>query len=266
MAGGIDWFRWHHGSVNDPKFQLVAKKAGASVGEVIAVWACLLEAASLSSPRGNPGDIDLEALDCSLGFEDGKCARIYARMTERGLIAEDGRVASWDKRQPKRERDDDSSTERVRAFRERERHETPRNASDGTGTPRGEESREEEKEEPTVLVGKPTASRPAACPTERLIALYHEHLPMLPRVEVLNDSRRRALSARWRQVVTDPDIAKALDPREAALEWFAWYFQRCASSRFLTGKAKDWRADFDFLMLPTKFAKVVEGHYHKERA
>ncbi len=25
MAGGIDWFRWHHGSVTDPKFQLIAK-------------------------------------------------------------------------------------------------------------------------------------------------------------------------------------------------------------------------------------------------
>ena len=27
MAGGIDWFRWHHGSVTDPKFQLVARKS-----------------------------------------------------------------------------------------------------------------------------------------------------------------------------------------------------------------------------------------------
>lgn len=27
MAGGIDWFRWHHGSVTDPKLQLVAGNA-----------------------------------------------------------------------------------------------------------------------------------------------------------------------------------------------------------------------------------------------
>ena len=24
MAGCIDWFRWHHGSVTDPKFKLIA--------------------------------------------------------------------------------------------------------------------------------------------------------------------------------------------------------------------------------------------------
>lgn len=96
--------------------------------------------------------------------------------------------------------------------------------------------------------------------------LYHKQLPMLPRIEVLNDARKRTISARWREVVTDPDIGKAQDPRVAALEWFAWFFGYCAQSRFLTGKAKNWRADLDFLMTPTKFAKAVEGQYHKEAA
>ncbi len=122
------------------------------------------------------------------------------------------------------------------------------------------------KEEPTVLVDKPSASRPPPCPTEALIGLYHEHLPMLPRVEVLNDTRRRAISARWREVVTDPDIARAPDVRTAALDWWAWFFGHCAKSRFLTGRAKDWRADLDFLLTPSKFARVVEGTYHKEAA
>jgi uncharacterized protein YdaU (DUF1376 family) len=118
-------------------------------------------------------------------------------------------------------------------------------------------------EEPTVLVAP---GRPPACPSEALVALYHEHLPMLPRVEVLNDPRRRALSARWREVVTDPDIRKAEDVRAAGLDWFAWYFSHAAKSRFLTGRAKEWRADLDFLLLPKKFAKVVEGSYHREAA
>ncbi len=89
---------------------------------------------------------------------------------------------------------------------------------------------------------------------------------MLPRVEVVNDGRKRALSTRWREVVTDPDIRGSPDVRAAALDWFGWYFAHAAKSRFLTGKAKDWRADFDFLITPSKFAKVVEGAYHKEAA
>ena len=34
MAGGIDWLRWHHGSTTDPKFALVAKRAGVRTGDV----------------------------------------------------------------------------------------------------------------------------------------------------------------------------------------------------------------------------------------
>jgi hypothetical protein len=121
-------------------------------------------------------------------------------------------------------------------------------------------------EVPTVLVATPSAKRPPPCPTEALIAMYHEHLPMLPRVEVVSDSRLRAISARWRQVVTDADIRKAEDVKAAGLDWFAWFFSHAAKSKFLTGRAKDWKADLDFLMTPSKFAKVVEGSYHKEAA
>ena len=68
VAGGMDWFRWHHGSVTDPKFQLVARQAGASLPDVLAVWAYLLETASAAVERGNIGEIDCEAVDCMFGF------------------------------------------------------------------------------------------------------------------------------------------------------------------------------------------------------
>lgn len=163
MAGGIDWFRWHHGSVNDPKFGLIAKKSGASVAEVIAVWACLLEQASTADDRGNPGDPDFEAIDYGLGMADGTAQRVYERMRERSLIdTETGRIAAWEKRQPKRERSDDNSSERVRAFRDKQRQdepgngaETPCNATKRQETPREEESREEEKP-----MRKPAAAPP----------------------------------------------------------------------------------------------------------
>ena len=127
------------------------------------------------------------------------------------------------------------------------------------------------KEVPTVLVPDLAGQareddRPASCPTQKLIDLYHQHLPMLPRVEVMNDTRRKHLAARWRSVVTEKEIATSQDPRAQAIEFFDWYFSRVAQSPFLTGKSKNWRADFDFLVNPQKFTKVVEGHYHKETA
>ena len=154
MAGGIDWFRWHHGSVTDPKFQLVARKSGASLPVVLAVWAYVLESASQSADRGS-FDIDAEALDCMFSLDDGTTAKVLAVMADRDLI-DGGRVAAWEKRQPKREREGDSSTDRTRAYRERLKQQgdadsadvTPSDATERQETPREEKSREEEKETP----------------------------------------------------------------------------------------------------------------------
>lgn len=157
MAGGIDWFRWHHGSVTDPKFQLIARKSGASLPDVLAVWAYVLEQASASAERGHIGEIDAEALDCLFGFPgtETRTADILKAMEGRKLI-EAGCVVAWDKRQPKRE--DDTAAERKRRQREREhelkmagrvtpddsRNVTPGHADVTHGHDRGEERREEE--------------------------------------------------------------------------------------------------------------------------
>lgn len=119
--------------------------------------------------------------------------------------------------------------------------------------------------EASPLVASASPPRPPPCPTSEIVDLYHRHLPMLPRVAVV-ESRKAAISARWRDVLSDPEIARSTDPKAAALDWFGWYFGHAATSRFLTGKAKDWRADLDFLLQPKKFARVIEGAYHREVA
>lgn len=154
MAGGIDWFRWHHGSITDPKFQLVAKKAGARFGDVMTVWAFILENASADQDRGSIVAPDFESVDFLLGADDGTTARILDAMTARGLIA-DGRISSWEKRQPKRE--DETSAERKRRQRERDHeiklaelvtNEQSRNVTQCHD--RGEERREEENKPSTA--------------------------------------------------------------------------------------------------------------------
>jgi len=143
----MDWFRWHHGSVTDPKFQLVARKSGASVAEVIGVWATLLESASMSEVRGNMGDLDFEAIDCFLGLTEGQSRNIYFVMSERGLLdTESNTVSSWHKRQPMREREDLTAADRKREQREREkdlsRHVTPCHTEKSLDEIRLDESRE----------------------------------------------------------------------------------------------------------------------------
>lgn len=162
----MDWFRWHHGTVTDRKWPRIASRAGTTVANVIAVWAALLEFASQAELRGYAflSDDDSEDLDTALGMPPDTTRKVIAELCARGMIDDENRLAAWDKRQPKREREDNSA-ERVRKFRERresdavskKRHDatesaelaaaTPSNASVTEETPRGEEIRGEEKRE-----------------------------------------------------------------------------------------------------------------------
>ena len=117
-------------------------------------------------------------------------------------------------------------------------------------------------QEPILEVAKATRPRQAGtppAPIEEIVDLYNKTLPMLSAVTVINDSRRRSISARWREVVT----AEKLD-REKGLEFFHWFFDMVSKSKFLTGRVKDWKADIDFLFNASKFPRIVEGAYHKE--
>jgi hypothetical protein len=127
MGGNIQWFRWHHGSVTDPKFGRAARKAKVILPVVIAVWCALLERASASDDRGNYSGIDCADLDYLLGIDDGQTASVIAAMQEIGLL-DSGRVCAWESRQPARERGD-SSTDRVAKFRAKQNQVTPCNAT-----------------------------------------------------------------------------------------------------------------------------------------
>jgi hypothetical protein len=126
----------------------------------------------------------------------------------------------------------------------------------------GETEKDEEKET-DVGADAPRQNRVLTppCPIEEIVSLYNEKLPMLPRVTVVNDSRKRAISARWREVVTTDKL-----DREKGLEFFNWYFDMVGQSKFLTGRAKNWKADIDFLFNPSKFPRIIEGVYHKDQS
>jgi len=121
---------------------------------------------------------------------------------------------------------------------------------------------------PTVLVGlapdaKPEPYRVPPCPYDAIVEAYARCLPALPQVTVLNDSRKSHVNARWREVCGQEKFTA-----EQGAEWFGWYFDHASKAPFLVGSGKPnregrvWRADFDWLLLPTNFAKVVEGRYH----
>lgn len=114
----MEWLRWHHGTVGDPKLRMVAAEAGQPVAIVIAVWASLLECASLASDRGSISDFSPKLCAFTIGVEPAAVLAVLTAMREADMLVDD-RVKAWDKRQPARE--DDGATDRKRRQRERER-------------------------------------------------------------------------------------------------------------------------------------------------
>jgi hypothetical protein len=104
------------------------------------------------------------------------------------------------------------------------------------------------------------------CPAEKLVEVFHEACPALPRVMALNDTRRKHLTARWREVDADAKLTSAED----GIEIFRAVFAGVNKSDFLCGRTQQrggrtWQASFDWLIQPTNFLKVCEGHYENER-
>lgn len=109
----IDWFRSWHGAPTDPKWLLIAKRAGVAPGMVSAVVWALFDYASQNEQRGNVENFDVETYAVFSGFDEANIAAIITALNKKCLIVS-GALTAWEKRQPKRE---DNSTERVREHR-----------------------------------------------------------------------------------------------------------------------------------------------------
>ncbi|MFD2755988.1 hypothetical protein [Comamonas terrae] len=146
----------------------------------------------------------------------------------------------------------------------------------GPNGPVGGADGEGDPAEPTVPVGDPAEPAEAGddagdgkippCPVDTIVDLYHEQLPELPRVRLLNDKRKRALRRVWRWVLTSKKsdgTPRATTPEEAC-GWLREYFHRATKNDFLMGRAHrsaehaGWQCDLDFLLTDRGMAHVIE--------
>lgn len=85
-------------------------------------------------------------------------------------------------------------------------------------------------------------------PYQKMIDLFHERCPSLPKIKSMTDKRRRTLKARWADLKGD------------VIDYQA-FLDRVEKSDFLTNRTGTWKADFDWIMTQHNFVKIIEGNY-----
>jgi hypothetical protein len=134
----------------------------------------------------------------------------------------------------------------------------------GEGLPNQKQKQEQEQEQE-----KPSASsadKLPPCPGQRIVDLYHEVLPELPAVRLMNDGRRKALAKTWGWVLTTttPEGARRAETAEEAMGWLRRYFERARENDFLMGRTPrrgehaGWVCDLDFLLTDRGMKQVIE--------
>lgn len=101
------------------------------------------------------------------------------------------------------------------------------------------------------------------CPHEKIINLYQECLPTWPHVRIWSEPRKKALAARWKQLVIDKEYQSEAE----GLGWFRRFFGYIGQSAFLMGETRQregysWRPDLEWIVTQKNFIKICEGKYH----
>ena len=126
----MKWWRAYHGMPVDPRWMVIARRAGGECtpGHVVAVWAAMLDRASQSSERGSVVGFDHESIAAFYGWEESLVLGIVEALEEKGLT-KGGRVVKWDEKQPDTE--DKTRAERQRRWRERQKQKAGEKAAHG---------------------------------------------------------------------------------------------------------------------------------------
>ncbi|TXK26533.1 hypothetical protein FVQ98_14165 [Ottowia sp. GY511] len=202
-----------------------------------------------------------------LRISDSELADTKALFMQKGFIDDAWNLLNWDKRQFK----SDSSTDRVRAYRNKNKasetlHETEvKRSSNALDTDTDTDTDKEDTSPSAAIVSLPTDRQPP-CEYQAVVDLYNETLPELPSARLMTEKRKKAIKSFWTWVLT----AKKSDgkPRATnsseALGWIGEYFARARDNDFLmgrtppTGQHANWRCDLDFLLTDKGKTQVIE--------
>lgn len=230
---GLKWFRAYAGIVDDDKLRLLAFE---DRWHFVAL--CALKCSGLLDEPDS--QLRNRKIAVKMGVQVRELEEIARRLQEVGLIDENLNPSKWDDLQFR----SDTSTERVKKYREKQHRNAVKRLGNVSVTV-------QETDTETDISSKEDLSADADRPPTKSEILEAWELRMVPQgfpaVRRMTGTRERHLRARLKENSFD-DWQRAF----AALE----------RSAFCRGENdRGWRADFDFLLQPKSFTKLIEGAY-----
>lgn len=233
------WYRAYEGTVTDAKLAEAAMVAEVSRSVSIAAWHALLESAAAVNNSGSY-ETTARRVATILGEPVERIEALFAAYDEIGLTKL-GAVRAWKKRQHA----SDTSAERTRQWRERQKTVTC-DAGDGDVTsPKAETETEVESSNEDSPSGDGPTFKP-----EHVFEFYRELAAQiaLPVPRDFTPERRQLVRGRQNQY---------------SLEDFQTVFAKCRDSPFLRGDRGRTPLTFDWLMKKQNFQKALEGNYDR---
>jgi len=240
-VSALPWFRVYHRMVDDERLRLLAFE---DRWHFVAVL-CLKADGLIDDQRG---DLWERRLALKLGLQTRELEELQRRLMGVGLIDAYWQPVKWDELQQR----SDSSTERTRKYRERQKEQQEQGCDDVkrhgdvTVTPQIREDKIREEE--------PKGSRASGDTPEfdvnDFVDSWNETAKAcgLSQIRKLTDARKRAFKARQREYPDMEDWQRA--------------FACLRQNKWMHGENKTgWRADPAFFLNTEKFTKLVEGQY-----
>ena len=108
----------------------------------------------------------------------------------------------------------------------------------------------------------PRHRRSDSVPCQAIADCYNEILgDRLPNVQLLNETRKRAITARWMEIkgTKAPNGKIRFESTEDGLNWFASVFRKVAMNPFWMGdNSSGFAVSFDWIFKPANFLKIIE--------
>jgi hypothetical protein len=266
MAG--EWIKMRTNLWDDPRISRICDLTGASEAAVVGSLYWLWASADDHTEDGFMPGLSINGIDRKTGLKGFGAALIelgWISDTEGGITIErfgDHNGASAKSRAV--------TAKRVANHRNGNADVTQAALQDDDATVTGALAREEKRREelkPTTPDGVVAASiagtdlagraldEKTDCPHKEIIALYHEVLPMCPRIRDWTPARAVQLRARWNE-----------DKRRQSLDYWRKLFEYIATCDFLVGKTdKPFFADLEWITKSKNFAKIREGRYESRQ-